>query len=118
MVHEIRCPHCDAKLRLADDAVGREKRCPKCGEGIITKARPADVAEEPALPVPRPYFALYFGLEMVFGWLSLIGWVLAAVVGDHTAAPSSGWLVSCLLAIAVGRLSAIHFVTLEHDRRR
>ena len=56
----IRCPHCDATLKIKDPAaLGRAGKCPRCGERFIAQA-PAepesatyDLEQEPSLP-PLP----------------------------------------------------------------
>jgi predicted Zn finger-like uncharacterized protein len=43
------CPECTAKIRVSDNAVGKQIKCPKCGKAFPVSAGPA-----PAAPTPTP----------------------------------------------------------------
>jgi predicted Zn finger-like uncharacterized protein len=50
----LRCPSCDARIRLQDELAGKKTRCPHCQE--VFEASPpeeADVAEAVVVDVPR-----------------------------------------------------------------
>lgn len=48
----VTCSHCNARLRVGDQNMGRRCRCPKCGEIFLLQAV-SDQPDEPAL-VPAP----------------------------------------------------------------
>src|SRR5262245_38502757 len=54
MEHVSRCPHCQAPVRLAANAVGRKVGCPRCGQPFVAAVTPP-VADSPAaLAAPAP----------------------------------------------------------------
>lgn len=55
MSFRIPCPHCGAKLVLADDAVGKQKRCPKCRGAVRARVSAISVNDaEESDPPPEP----------------------------------------------------------------
>lgn len=47
----VDCPSCNRKLRVPDDLLGRNVKCPTCGTTFQ-----ANAASEPTLPTPTPTF--------------------------------------------------------------
>jgi predicted Zn finger-like uncharacterized protein len=47
----IRCEHCQAQLRLPDEFVGKEVRCPSCQKVFMARE---DLESRPKPPAPRP----------------------------------------------------------------
>jgi predicted Zn finger-like uncharacterized protein len=56
----IRCEHCQAQLRLPDEYVGQEVRCPSCQRVFVARegleARPQPPAPRPEPPADEPGF--------------------------------------------------------------
>lgn len=40
----IKCPHCDAKLKAPDDALGKKGKCPECQGTVRVPKKPVTEA--------------------------------------------------------------------------
>lgn len=78
------------------------------------------VLDEERHPSKIEYGGVYWGIEVILGWVSLSAWILVAMMAgeNHSSfeTPSGLWPVSALLAILIGRvdyvgraLRAIHY---------
>src|SRR5262245_52211660 len=48
----ISCPHCSQQMQLADNAAGRQFRCPFCQKPFIAPGGPPAAASKPPPPPP------------------------------------------------------------------
>jgi hypothetical protein len=105
---QITCESCGAGLTARDRLAGRSVACPRCGQPVSVPS----AAEEP----PEGFFSgfsMYWGIEVIFGWVSLLFYIAAAMRSGRgfDDSPSAAWLITILVAMAVGRLDAIDWRT-------
>ncbi len=53
MPYVIGCPHCKQQMQMADNAAGKQFRCPKCQNAFVAPAPPAAAAGAPATDSSR-----------------------------------------------------------------
>ena len=54
MAAKVRCPQCEANLKMPEEHLGKTVRCPRCGVSFRSEAVEADDLYQLAEPEPAP----------------------------------------------------------------
>ena len=55
----FRCPFCQARIRAPKQLLGKERKCPRCGENFVVRRQPPKDADALTLPDSRYFLPSY-----------------------------------------------------------